>query len=138
MIVFHGTSRLSALSIVGPPPSVDVTRGGGELGRGFYTGENISLAASLAKGRFSSNGVVIQFDIDNSEYIKLNIRIINRRRYVFHHWRSLIRRSLANIYLFNCDVVCAPIAVIDFSYQYKFESRLAQDTINNHSVKQIL
>jgi|ERR1041385_9201509 hypothetical protein len=138
MVVFHGTSKAVASSIVGPPPSVDVNRGGGELGRGFYVGNNISLAASWAKGRHSKNGAVIQFDIDNSEYIKLNIKTINRRRHVWYRWRSLLIRSLSNTYLFNCDVICAPFAEIDFSYQYKFESQLAQDTINNHSSKQVL
>lgn len=42
MKVFHGTSDIAAVLIAGPPSGVDVTKGGGELGRGFYAGDNIS------------------------------------------------------------------------------------------------
>jgi hypothetical protein len=138
MITYHGTDRNSANNIVGPPSNIDVTRGGGELGRGFYLGENIALAASLSKGKFGNNGVVIKFDIDDSAYVQLNTRVLNRGQYVFRLWQSLLRRRIAFGYLFNVDVVCAPFATIDFSYQYKFESTAAQGTLNNNSTKQIL
>lgn len=138
MIAYHGTDRTSANNIVGPPSNIDVTRGGGELGRGFYLGENIALAASLSKGKFGANGVVIKFDIDDSSYVRLNTKFLNRRQYVHRLWQSLIRRARAFQHLFNVDVICAPFATIDFSYQYKFESQDAQNTLNNNSTKQIL
>ena len=138
MITYHGTDRASATKIVGPPSNVDVTRGGGELGRGFYLGENVALAASLSRGKFGANGVVIKFDIDDSAYVRLNTRVLNRRQYVYRLWQSLITRARAFQHLFNVDVVCAPFATIDFSYQYKFESQNAQTTLNNNSTKQIL
>ena len=34
MILYHGTKDVYAQGMVGPPISVDVTKGGGELGRG--------------------------------------------------------------------------------------------------------
>ncbi|KQM23424.1 MULTISPECIES: DUF3990 domain-containing protein [unclassified Chryseobacterium] len=138
MIAFHGTDRTSASNIVGTPSNIDVKRGGGELGRGFYLGENIALAASLSRGKFGTNGVVIKFDIDDSAYVSLNTKVLNRRQYVYRLWQSLITRSRAFQHLFNVDVVCAPFATIDFSYQYKFESQNAQSTLNNNSIKQIL
>ena len=138
MIGFHGTDNVSAKRIVGPPSSVDVKNGGGELGRGFYLGENVSLAASFSRGKFGNNGSVIKFEIDDSMYINLNIKILNRSQYIYHLWKSLIRRKITMSHLFNVDVVCAPYATIDFSYQYKFESKAAQDTLNINSIKQIL
>lgn len=138
MVTYHGTNRTSANNIVGPPSNIDVTRGGGELGRGFYVGENIALAASLSRGKFGANGVVIKFDIDDSAYVSLNTRVLNRRQYVYSLWQSLITRARAFQHLFNVDVVCAPFATIDFSYQYKFESQNAQNTLNKNSTKQIL
>ena len=138
MIAYHGTDRTSANNIVGPPPNIDVTRGGGELGRGFYLGENIALAASLSKGKFGVDGVVIKFDINDSKYVRLNTKLLNRRQYVYRLWQSLIKRSRAFQYLFDVDVVCAPFATIDFSYQYKFESQDAQNVLNDDANKQIL
>nr|WP_288836382.1 hypothetical protein [uncultured Flavobacterium sp.] len=138
MITYHGTDRASANNIVGPPSNIDITKGGGELGRGFYVGENIALAASLSRGKFGANGVVIKFDIDDSAYVRLNTRVLNRRQYVYRLWQSLITRARAFQHIFNVDVVCAPFATIDFSYQYKFESVAAQNTLNNESIKQIL
>ena len=138
MITYHGTSTTSANNIVGPPSNIDVTRGGGELGRGFYLGENISLAKAIAVGKHGqTNAAVIKFDIDDTAYVQLNVRNIHHRRVVHQLWQSLIRASREYLHLFNVDVVCAPFATIDFSYQYKFESTNAQNTLNN-STKQIL
>ena len=139
MITFHGTDKTSAKNIVGPPSNIDVTIGGGELGRGFYLGENISLAVAYAKGKFGpKKGVVIKFDIDDSVFVTLNVKTLNRKQAIFQLWKSLLRRSREYEHIFNVDVVCAPFSTIDFSYQYKFESSLAQDTLNNNSAKQIL
>jgi len=139
MITFHGTNKTSAQRIVGPPSNIDVTIGGGELGRGFYLGENISLAKAIAVGKYGqANAAVIKFETDDSEYVQLNVRNIHRRRAVYQLWQSLIKRNLENTHLFNVDVVCAPFATIDFSYQYKFESSPAQKVLNNNSTKQIL
>lgn len=139
MIAYHGTDRQSAQKIVGPPAAIDVTQGGGELGRGFYLGENIALAASLSRGKYGvANGVVIKFDIDDSQYVRLNTKIISRIHYVYNLWRDLISRGYRNTHLFDVDVVCAPFATIEFSYQYKFESTSAQNVLNKNSTQQIL
>lgn len=137
MIAYHGTNINSANNIVGPPPNIDVTRGGGELGQGFYVGDNIALAVSLAKGRHNANAAVIKFEIDDHQYVQLNTKILGRRHYVWSQWRSIVRSRLANSYLFNVDVICAPFATLDFSHQYKFESIAAQTVLNN-SNKEIL
>jgi hypothetical protein len=138
MITYHGTSITSANNIVGPPSSVDVTKGGGELGRGFYLGENISLAKAIAIGKHGqANAAVIRFDMDDSDYVKLNVKNMHKRQDVYRLWKSLSKKSKQNLHLFNVDVVCAPFATIDFSYQYKFESKNAQKTLND-STKLIL
>lgn len=138
MITYHGTNITSANNIVGPPSNIDVTRGGGELGRGFYVGENLSLAKAIAVGKHGhTNAAVIKFEIDDTDYVQLSVRNIHRRIVVHQLWQSLIRASREYLHLFNVDVVCAPFATIDFSYQYKFESTNAQNTLNR-STKQIL
>lgn len=138
MIAYHGTDKKSATNIVGPPASVDVTKGRGELGRGFYLGESVALAASLSKGRYGANGAVIKYDIDDSEFVKLNIRTLNNRQFLYRLWLSLIKRKTTHLHLFNVDVMCAPFATIHFSYQYKFESLAAQNTLNSKSTSIVL
>jgi hypothetical protein len=138
MITYHGTDIASANHIIGPPSNIDVARGGGELGRGFYLGEHVALAAALSRGKFGLDGVVLKFEIDETAYAQLNTRVINRRVNVYSFWKCLIIRGLTRKHLYNVDVVCAPFATIDFSFQYKFESQNAQATLNNHSTKQIL
>ena len=139
MIAFHGTNRNSANNIIGPPSNIDVTRGGGELGRGFYVSESVALAVSLSRGKFGKDdGVVIKFEIDDSAYAQLNTKILKRREDVHSLWRSLFSRVRSSTHLFNVDVVCAPFATIDFSYQYKFESKTAQAILNNNSTKVML
>jgi hypothetical protein len=138
MDVFHGTNISSATNIVGPPVNVNVALGGGELGRGFYLGESIALAAAWSKGKYGRVSAVIKFEIDDSAYIKLNTKVLSRRQLVFRLFQSLMRRRLTNAHLFNVDVVCAPFATMDLSYQYKFESKRAETTLNNNSTLQIL
>lgn len=135
MIVYHGTNQTSANAIL---KKIDVSLGGGELGKGFYAGENISLAASLSKGKFGNIGKVIKLDINESEYVKLNIKTLNGRQFLIRLWKSLIRRKRTFQHVFNVDVVCAPFATIDFSYQYKFESTDAENVLNNFTTKLIL
>jgi hypothetical protein len=138
MVAYHGTDIASANHIIGPPSNIDVTRGGGELGRGFYLGESVALAAALSRGKFGMDGVVLKFEINETAYAQLNTRVINRRVNVYEFWRCLINRGLTRQHLYNVDVVCAPFATIDISIQYKFESQNAQATLNNNSTKHIL
>lgn len=135
MKVYHGTNLNSANFMKGPPAKIDVSRGGGELGQGFYAGENIALAVSFSKGKFGSGGKVLKIKIDDSDFAQLNVRTLNSRQYVFRKWRSYLKRNISNTHKFNVDVICAPFATISFSYQYKFESMSSQNTLNNSKIK---
>lgn len=135
MIVFHGTDTTCANSIIN---NINVTLGGGELGRGFYAVENIGLAASFAQGKFPGNHKVVKLEIDESAFVNLRIKTIKRIEYVYRTWQSLLKRKKAFSFLFNVDIVQAPFATIEFSYQYKFESKQAENVLNNNSIKTIL
>ncbi|MBC7900082.1 MAG: hypothetical protein H7070_08510 [Saprospiraceae bacterium] len=138
MNAYHGTDKNSSIIIVGPPASVDVTRGGGELGRGFYVGDSLALAASFAVGKFGSNSAVVKFEIDESAFLKLKTLIIKRRGLVWRKWRFFKRKSVTSKYLFGVDVVCSPFATIDMACQFKFESLSAQNVLNHHSDRKSL
>ena len=135
MVVFHGTDQISANKILNE--KIDVTKGGGELGRGFYVGENVSLVASRAKGKNQNDFAVIEFNVDNSEYIRLNIKNIGRRELVYKQWQSFFKRNITRTFLSGFDVICAPYATFDFSNQFKFESKAGEDVINNADKKEI-
>lgn len=135
MTVFHGTNTTSANSII---KNIDVTKGGGELGRGFYAGESIGLAAAFAQGRFPGNYKVVKLEIDDTAFVNLRIKTIKRIEFVYRTWQSLLRRKKAFSFLFNTDVVQAPFATLEFSYQYKFESSQAETVLNNNCIKTIL
>ena len=139
MIAYHGTNRRSANKIVGPPTGVKVNLGGGELGRGFYLGENVSLAGALAVGKYGqANAAVVKCDLDDASYIRLNIKNIHHRPAVIRLWRSLVRRGKHVTHRFNVDVVCAPFATIDYSYQYKFESVIAEALLNSPNARMVI
>jgi hypothetical protein len=139
MKLFHGTNSISAGSIAGPPIAVDVSKGGGELGRGFYAGDNLSLAIAWAAGRFGAiGGKVIEIDVDNSAYASLNIKIVGKRMHVFLTWKYLALRSARSRHLFGYDVVCGPFATLSMSLQVKFESAASQNVLNNKATMRIL
>jgi len=135
MIVFHGTNQTGADKIL--KTGVDVTKGGGELGRGFYVGENVSLVAARAKGKDENNFAIIEFNINNSEYVRLNIKNIGRREFVYKQWQSFFKRNITRTYLYGFDVICAPYATFDYSNQHKFESKAGETVINKAEKKQI-
>lgn len=141
MDLFHGTSRASLANILGqnpPPNTVDVTLGGGEFGRGFYVGTDPVMAASLARGKFKRDAAVIEFNVDNRELLTLQNYIIRRRDIVYWGWRTFIAAGLRNTHLFNTDLVIGPYALFDFSKQYKFESKTAENVINSSPTRNIL
>lgn len=120
MEIFHGTDQTSAATIIGPPAAVNVTLGGGELGRGFYAGSEISMAAARAKGR---QRALLEITIDNAAFVKLDRHIIAKRRDLISQWNDLKTAGTTRSHLFKRDVVVAPFATFSFAWQYKFESK---------------
>lgn len=74
MQLFHGTDSTAASAIAGPPQAVNISKGGGELGQGFYAGDSLSLAVAWANGHHGmGRAKILEIDIDNSSYAGLNI-----------------------------------------------------------------
>jgi len=135
MNVYHGTNDASAPMIAS---KIDVARGGGELGRGFYAGENIALAAAWAQGRYAARAKVVKIEIPESDFVMLRIKTINHIGYLIRFWKQLQNKKQTRHYLFSVDVVVAPFATISFSYQYKFESLNSESVLNTKSTKTVL
>jgi hypothetical protein len=128
-IGYHGTSAASANSIVNV--GVNVTFGGGEFGRGFYTQSSASNALRWAIGRHgSANAKLVCITIQNSQLSALNVRILNREK--ARKLEARIRRkSQQTSYLCRVDVVRGPLNGSAHVYQDKFESSAASTAINH-------
>jgi len=130
MDTYHGTSMVIAAELV--KGSVDVGKGGGELGLGFYTGEHLYLAKSWAfhvSGDKQNN--VVQFSTPETQIDKLSIEILS------HATASLKRcelrsRGATRTYRFGVDMVWAPIVGTRkiSGDQLKWESESAELLLN--------
>jgi hypothetical protein len=138
MVVYHGTEQASASAMIGPLSKVDVTKGRGELGRGFYVGSEIALSAALARGRHKANPSVLKLTIEDEEFVRLDILTLNKVERVLQLWRRLVAEHRTTMHQFGVDVVAAPFATIEYGHQYKFESLRAQHLLNRSDIKKIL
>ncbi|WP_116787919.1 DUF3990 domain-containing protein [Flavobacterium psychrotrophum] len=132
-ISYHGTSSEFAESIVGPPSNVDLTLGKGELGKGFYTGSSIALAAIWARSRYEDQGVVIEFEIPKANFVQLKGLLIKTQHEVVTHWETLKLAKKTKKFKFeDIDYVVAPFATVEHTgNQFKFESKKAEDELNS-------
>lgn len=138
MEVYHGTDVSSAKIIFGPSQGIDVSLGRGELGQGFYTGTEPFMAATLARGRYEENAVVIQISLNLSEYLKLTSVIVKKQHVLKKHWDLLKKNHETKTFKYGKDVVVAPFATFDIAIQYKFETLKAQDLLNSSPIIQLL
>lgn len=132
-ISYHGTSSEFAKNIVGPPSNVDLNLGKGELGKGFYTGSSIALAAIWARLRYEDEGVVIEFEIPKANFVQLRGLLIRTQHEVVTHWEALKLSKKTKRFKFgDIDYVAAPFATVEQTgNQFKFESKKAEEELNS-------
>jgi hypothetical protein len=118
--VYHGTSLPVATAIATTPTDVTVSKGGGELGRGFYAGDSVALAAAWAHGRYPDEPAVLEIDVPSGEYVRLSILTLKPHQ-VIKKWRQLQASGKTRVFTFGYDVVYAPFASYP-AWQHKFES----------------
>ena len=127
---YHGTSTVNASTLAAG--TVNVTKGGGELGRGFYTGEHLFEAKAWAY-HVSSNKQrnVVEFEIDDAHVEALSLEVLDYGTAVLTRHR-LREKGAARTHLFGLDMVWAPIVGSDRANgdQYKWESSTAEALLN--------
>ena len=136
--LYHGTTKEFTQDLASKLDPVDRTKGGGELGMGFYLGDNLGMAVIFAKGRYGVDAGVVEFDIDKKEFAKLDIFLVKLRKQVYLKWRSIISKKMRFTYVFGKDVIMAPFATVDICIQYKFESAKAEKLVNDSQKRPIL
>lgn len=131
-ISYHGTNKKNAEKIVGPPSQLDISLGKGELGKGFYTGNSIALAAIWAQLRHKTEAVVIEFNISKNNFVQLKGFVVKTQAEVIDNWHSFISKGETNSQVFEYDYIIAPFATIEHTgNQFKFESKKAEKELKN-------
>jgi hypothetical protein len=128
MILYHGTRGEVAGQLSAKPSIVSVEKGGGELGRGFYAGDHIALAAAWARARYPADVAVLSISIDPSAYVGLAIKALNWHQ-VVSTWNQLKAQGLTRSYLFGWDAIHGPLATMQHATQHKFESPAAEEVL---------
>lgn len=134
--LYHGTSEQFADSIKLNPQGIEVSRGGGELGRGFYLGGDISLAIIWAKARNRKPGV-LEFEIDKSKYALLRLKRLSHGQ-VVNDWLKNKSNGNHRTHLYGTDVVIGPLSPVPDATQYKFESNRSQALLRTSPINRIL
>lgn len=130
---YHGTLKSTAHRLASG--TIDVKKGGGELGIGFYTGEHLWVAKSWAANRHGLKGAAVEIEVQDTDFFGLKPLLLSRTDALVH------RNAIKNIggtrsHVFNENVVWSPIVGttrVD-AEQYKFESSKSEALLNGASV----
>ena len=131
MDTYHGTSETNAAVIAAG--KVDSTLGGGELGRGFYTGEHLYEAKAWAfhqSGDKRKNVVLFSTPDNKIELLSIKILDICSASLMRYKIRS---KNQTRTFRFNLDFIWAPIVGSERASgdQYKWESSKAEALLNH-------
>lgn len=111
---------------------IDVGRGEGEFGQGFYTQRSLHSAWQWALGR--GEAAVLRLDIPEDVERGFRLRILSAKQARALTARLTNKRT-RRTYKAGVDVIEGPLNGNERNLQYKFESEHAQSTINGSSVQ---
>jgi hypothetical protein len=137
--LYHGTSRVHALTMrgaVGGFGAIDVTLGGGEFGRGFYTQESISNAHRRGYLTYGRHGAVLVVDIDDDEYHALQFLRLGLN--AAQKLNARLHGAARNTYLTADDVIVGPLVTLPQIEQQKFQSERAEDLLNGPHTQRLV
>jgi hypothetical protein len=109
--------------------AIDVARGGGELGRGFYTQDSSGNAARRGQYLYGNNSAVLILMLDDRAYYALNFRRLTLRMAQALNTR-LRAGSSRQTYTTTHDALIGPLVYQPRIEQQKFQTANAQDLLN--------
>jgi hypothetical protein len=129
-VYYHGTSHAFATAMSGVPNNgtIDVTRGGGEFGRGFYTQASVSNAHRRGYAIYGNQGAVLVVDIDDALYHSLQLRTLTLN--AAQMLNAKLKGTQRNAYTTADDVIVGPLVGQPKIMQQKFQSLHAQNLLN--------
>ncbi len=129
--LFHGTGRAFAVAMAGAAPvgTIDVARGGGEFGRGFYTQDSIGNAARRGYYLYGNGSAVLVLAIDDPSYHALSFwrLTLNRAQMLNAQLRG---SNTHTTFTTNDDVVVGPLIHQPSIEQQKFQTANSQTLLN--------
>ena len=105
MLMYHGSDENTINNLI--KGTIDVSKGGWEIGQGFYLGDMLHVAKAWAWNKHNSKAV-LEVDVKDEDVIDLNPLTLNYEDAVKK--RALIRkRNQERTYKFNENIVWSPI-----------------------------
>jgi hypothetical protein len=130
-VLYHGTSRAFANAMAGNPVAgtIDVARGGGEFGCGFYSQKSSSNAARRGQSLYGNGGAMLRLIINDGAYHALDFKrlTLNKAQKLNARLRS---SNAQNTYTTGHDVIIGPLVYQPRFEQQKFQSVNAQTLLN--------
>ncbi|HVC93848.1 MAG TPA: hypothetical protein VND64_09160 [Pirellulales bacterium] len=130
-VLYHGTSRAMATAMAATPVlgTIDVTRGRGEFGRGFYTQASSGNAARRGQTLYGNSSAVLILIIDDHAFNALNFR-----RLTLNMAQMLNAQLKANktrhTFRTPHDVMVGPLVYQPRIEQQKFQTAKVQTLLN--------
>lgn len=134
---YHGTTQQIANEL--QKGMIDHTRGGGELGQGFYMGDQLWVAKSWAHNRHGNDSAVLRVDIPDPNFNALSLELLSRTEALALR-KEIKSMNATRSYVHGFDVVWSPIVGTTRveADQYKYESKNGEDLLNSSSCTRAL
>ena len=137
MKLYHGSA--SKYAAVLTSKQIDVTKGGGEFGQGFYVGNNLHLVSALAWQKFQENMSIVEYEINASSLPTLRILILSKTQAKAIRYKLAKKRRKRQLYFKDNDLVIGPVVGRPFSdySQFVFVSKDGECYINEQKSKEL-
>jgi hypothetical protein len=134
---YHGTNSISANLI--SSGKIDVNIGGGELGKGFYTGDLKFQAFIWAWHQYKQDKSVVILNFNDDDFLQLKPLCLNLLETQGHR-RHIRYTGKTRTFEFNQNVVWAPVVGRECQNfnQIKFESLASQAFLNDVNVNKFI
>lgn len=132
MFMYHGSDENTINNLI--MGNVDISKGGGEIGQGFYLGDMLHIAKAWAWNKHNCKAV-LQVKVEENDVLDLNPLTLTYEDAVKK--RAYIRRlKQERTYRFNENIVWAPIVGTEKvrGDQFKWESKVSEDILNSNQV----
>ena len=131
MKLYHGTSKNCELDLING--RVDVTKGGGEFGQGFYTSNKVYLVSAWSWHKFKQKMSVITYDVDDSKLMCVRIKQLSQKQ-ATNKRKDIQKRQMKRKLVFeDYDLVIGPVVGKPYAnyLQFVFVGPDGQVFINN-------
>ena len=137
MKLYHGTASRYTATLTSK--QIDMTKGGGELGQGFYVGNNLHLVSAWAWQKFQERMSVVEYEINDSSLLALRTFILSKTQAKAIRYKLAMRRRKRQLYFKNHDLVIGPVVGRPFSdyTQFVFVSKDGECYINEQMSKEL-